>query len=143
MTHPTPIDEREIDKRICLEVTGWQWYQLKRDFNHHLGEKFLGRPTHEGLSIRHFEPAHPDSKLAVNWDIYVPRFSSDIAAAMQVVEAMRGLGYVTEISACVGYYGVRVVEDKTSIVKATRIIKTVADLSRVICECALIAVEEK
>jgi hypothetical protein len=130
MTHPTPMDEREIDGKIAELLFNWKFHLLN-------GKRYLQDITSTKTLAKGDEP------LWVDWYGMVPRYSTDMAAAFQVVEAMRGLGYVTEISACVGYYGVRVVEDKTSIVKATRIIKTVADLPRAICECALIAVEVK
>jgi hypothetical protein len=72
---------REMDALIAERVMGWKWMGID-----HETLAMLLDPT----ARRH--PAwreYPDRPHSSDWDAYVPHYSTDIAAAWEVVEAMQ------------------------------------------------------
>jgi hypothetical protein len=83
---------REVDAEIAERIMGAVWRQ-----NSTGTVRVLAPLEDEYLS--QFPIATPELMLAGDWNRWIPEYSTSIAAAMQVVEAMRGSGCCVHIDA--------------------------------------------
>jgi hypothetical protein len=88
-------DLRELDRRVALEVMGWEF--VPAEVND--GTRVVERMRELGWEFALY--LHPDEEFAHEAD-ELPEYSSDIAAAFRVVERMRDLGLDAELRSFVG-----------------------------------------
>lgn len=91
-----PEDPRHFDALVAEQVMGWQWFY--RTFPPRVGHEWatcwwiLPQREHWTSEIAEFAPkdltpgAADLEDLAVNWDMHLPRYSTDIRDAWLVVE---------------------------------------------------------
>jgi hypothetical protein len=96
-----PPAGRELDALVAEKVLGWVWAQDDPESYSTLfrpGQRFIVPPGVFDFSLK-VVPATTDLPLAKEWWGNVPRYSTDIAAAHQVLNHLLDQGVEYEISA--------------------------------------------
>ncbi len=89
---------RDLDIEVAVKVMGFIWLKHLLQFSAELAVKWLGTTADVEQSGGVYVPLVKESemvslKLRENFDEAVPNYSTEIDAAQQVVEHMKGLGY--------------------------------------------------
>lgn len=83
---------REMDARVAVEIFGWEWHEWQASFESGGKVRCLRHPSKFIYGV--YGPAD-EPPIYQN---ALPHYSTDIAAAWQVVEQMRRAGYVSGCS---------------------------------------------
>ncbi len=99
MSEPKPIPEvgRDLDALVAEKVMGWRWYRARYNpvralFSAELAERYgaiIPKPIEGDVS---------DIEIAADWDRELPKYSTDIAAALLVIEKLAERGYWVKIT---------------------------------------------
>jgi hypothetical protein len=89
---------RALDIEVALHVMGFIWLKHLLQFSAELAVKWLGTPEDIEQSGGVYTALTKESELISlkqreNFDEAVPKFSTEIGAAEQVLERMKSLGY--------------------------------------------------
>ena len=94
------MTDRELDALVAEEVMGWRWRAFKSDWDAPKWAKDIYPPDAVELSWPDEPGAPPLAELPYRRSAHyldMPHYSSDIAAAWQVVERMRDLDFYATI----------------------------------------------
>lgn len=130
--------DRALDAEVVQAVFGWIWGEPIWEPHGNVRKRWLMRESDLGKDHR---IAADETPNAQNWDIMVPHFSTDIAAAWTVVQAMREQdryhGFCWAVHQEIGY-DEHVPEDLGWLLLA----RAASEVARMICRGALRSIAE-
>lgn len=152
LTKLSDLNDRQIDALVAERVFDWEWWE--RSFNKCSSRRCLFPPERDGwirlnFSVDYWSRGQPSTKRFSDWDECcrndqtgargLPRYSTLINAAMQIVEKVREQGFGVTLKTKQSFWRVEIYPEPDNGHDGLNVEND--SLPRAICEAALTAVE--